>query len=269
MGYHKRYRPAHRASNSARAGVPATTFTGFGKLPAELRLMIWEEFTRTPRIIRIDQSGKWDTKHREGQLAIKIDGTIREQVCPLLGVCRESRIVATKSMLLFTISNDAEVYYGDRKGDRHFAIRSCDIVFFSGYKMRYNNFCGRGDADKIANIMMGAPVRTSESMWSIWLEFAWECFCLVECLGNQEHLEKTYGLLHENKDNGAVNHFNMDDMSEFIPNYPPEYKRDMEDWLEHGNTFQEDLDTMPHLLMLKEKLTPWIESKEVRVMRKK
>ncbi|KAI0543766.1 hypothetical protein F4679DRAFT_590157 [Xylaria curta] len=280
MSYHKRYHRAQRASNSVRARVPATTFTGFGRFPAELRLMIWEEFTRTPRVIRIDQSGKWDTKHREGQFAIKINGIIREQACPLLGVCHESRHVAMKSMLLFTISNDAEVHDGDYVGDRHFAIRSCDIVFFSGPSTRYKSLCGRGDTDKIANIMMGAHARTirdstdtAESMWKIWLEFAVKGFCLVKRLGNKEHLKKTYGLLHEDINSGAVKHFGMDDLGEFVPNYPPEYKRCMTAWLEH--TFQEDCDYMgqekmvPHLLMFQEKLTPRIKSKEVQVMRKK
>ncbi|KAI0858190.1 hypothetical protein F4860DRAFT_517091 [Xylaria cubensis] len=272
MDYHRRDSQINQASKNAPAGVPATTFTGFGNLPTELRLMIWEEFTRTPRVIRTDQTGKQDTKHREGQFAIKINGIFREQVCPLLGVCRESRSVAMKSkLLLFTIGNVANA---GSIGDRHFAIRSYDIVFFSCSEMRFEDLRMQGDTDKIVNIMMGEPVHpiagsidSFKSMWSSWVAFAFRGLCLVERLGNNEHLKKTYGLVHQRNYRGEVKHFDMDDLSEFVPNPPPDYSRYMAGWLEYRHIFsflkgQENL--MPHLVMRKEELTPWIESKGVR-----
>ncbi|TRX89458.1 hypothetical protein FHL15_009627 [Xylaria flabelliformis] len=273
MDSHRRYCQDNRASKSAPAGVPAITFIGFGNLPTELRLMIWEQFTRVPRVIRTDQVGKRDTKHRESQFAIKINGIVREQVCPLLGVCRESRIVAMKSkLLLFTIGNALKA---GSAGDHHFAIRSCDIVFFSCSKMQFQDLSLRGDTDKIVNMMMGEPVHairgsidSSESIWSNWIAFAFEGLRLVERLGNKEHLEKTYGLLHEKKYSDEVKNFDMNDLSEFVPNPPPGCSRYVMGWLEYRHVFsflmgQKKL--MPRLVMRDKELMPWIKSKAVRL----
>ncbi|KAI0449442.1 hypothetical protein F5B21DRAFT_48680 [Xylaria acuta] len=262
-------------------GVPATTFTNFGTLPTELRLMIWEEFARTPRIIRIDQTGKYDKQHREGQFAIEIDGLVREQACPLLGVCRESRSVAMKSMLLFTIGSRDRIraLYMD---DRHFAIRSCDIVFFSGSSMGFQDIEPQGETNKIANIMLGAVIceihggtDSSESIWANWLAFGYSALRLTQHLGNRQHLERIYGLVHENNNPGEVKPFEMDQLRGFVPSQPPEYRRGLADWLKRAFLDKYDWDLMsqpnlvPHLLMRVSEIAPRIKSEQVLATRKK
>ncbi|KAI1751611.1 hypothetical protein F4782DRAFT_180591 [Xylaria castorea] len=270
-------------TNHSTPVVPATTFTGFNKLPTELRLMIWEEFARTPRVIRIDLNGTWNKKHREGQFVIKINDRVREQACPLLGVCHESRSVAEKSMLLFTIgSRDIRKIFST--GDRHFAIRSRDIVFFSGSRMGFGDIFVQGDTDKIANIMLGGRrsdiygdvgIESSERIWANWLAFGYSGLRLAQYLGNRRHLEGIYGLVHGNKHTGAVRCFDMDDLCEFGPRHPPDYSCGFADWLKREFLPKPEWDSisqstfMPHLVMLDEELTPFIESNEALVTRKK
>ncbi|KAI8944555.1 hypothetical protein F4801DRAFT_205309 [Xylaria longipes] len=263
-------------------GVPATTFTVFSNLPTELRLMIWEEFVRTPRIIRIDQTGKYDKKHREGQFTIEINGLVREQACPLLGTCRESRSVTVKSILLFTIgSTDPTI--SPYIEVRHFAITSCDIAFFSGSTTGFYNIDAQGETNKIANIMLGESVRaiygntdSSESIWANWLSFGYSALRLSQKLGNRQYLENIYGLVHRtNIDTGAVERFEMDELCGFVPSLPPEYRRGVADWLKHAFVEEREWDLMsqpalkPHLLMRDSELKPWVRSKQVLVTRKK
>ncbi|KAI0465942.1 hypothetical protein F4859DRAFT_519572 [Xylaria cf. heliscus] len=268
-------------TNNKVPAVPSTTFPVFGNLPPELRLMIWEEFVRTPRVIRIDQTGKHDKKHQEGQFAIKINGLVREQACPLLGVCRESRSVVMKSLLLFTIGSKDPVMALYRK-DRHFAISRSDVVFFSGSRVGFNDIKAQGDTHKIANIMLGATVHiilgtmnTSESIWANWLAFGYSGLRLTQRLNNRECLEKIYGLVHQSNNSGAVGPFDMDELCGFIPSQPPQFKRGLADWLKHQFLEEREWNMMsqpallPHLLMRESDLTPWVNSKQVVVTGKK
>ncbi|KAI0445070.1 hypothetical protein F4803DRAFT_548481 [Xylaria telfairii] len=253
----------------------ATTFTGFGKLPTELRLMIWEEFARTPRIIRVDETGMYDGRHRKGQFAIRIDGDFREQVCPLLGVCRESRTIAIKDMLLFTLwSTDSlrDIFMRNR----HFAIRQHDIVFFSGSRTCYYDLHGKGDCDKIANIMLGERVceilgqkNTSESIWANWLAFGYTALGLTSSLRNQKCLEKIYGLVHEDNNTGAVKPFEMDDLVGIVPSEPPEFQIGVANWLrrrvvkKHEWKLMREPAMLPYLVIHHTELAPWLKSKQV------
>ncbi|KAI1750733.1 hypothetical protein F4782DRAFT_508706, partial [Xylaria castorea] len=86
-----------------------TTFIGFGRLLTELRLMIWEEFVRTLRIIYIDMIG--DVFGVNRRLAIEFGGLVREQICPPLRHLSETHMA--------TIT-------------RNFGFRSCNFLPFDG-----------------------------------------------------------------------------------------------------------------------------------------
>ncbi|KAJ2987285.1 hypothetical protein NUW58_g4592 [Xylaria curta] len=224
--------PTQAPGGAARKGLARVTFPQFNRLSPEVRLMIWEEFILTPRIIRIDLTTKYDKKHRKGQLSIKIDGVTREQVCPLLGVCYESRQAALKSLLLFTSRYGSGLIY--QHCCRHFAIRSWDIVFFSGSKFSFRDLHTEGDTETIGNIMLGASAPLLQGgyasrrlKWSIFGGSAWN---LVRGLNNIHNLKNIYCLVH-NSYTSALPVFDLDRIGELDPDKFPDCKEKLVEWV--------------------------------------
>ncbi|KAI0858431.1 hypothetical protein F4860DRAFT_516816 [Xylaria cubensis] len=185
------------SSQPEQGAVPVTlgetTFTGFSRLPTELRLMIWEEFIRIPRIIRICY---FEVVEIDRRFSIEIDGRPREQACPLLRVNRESRHVALgEPLLLFSLIS---ITLAERWESRHFGIRSCDVLLFDIPPCCMIGLRAEGDTDKIANIILtitgdinfpGAEV--------CWDSMIWEGVALIQELGNVQCLEKMYCLIRD------------------------------------------------------------------------
>ncbi|KAI0407419.1 hypothetical protein F4802DRAFT_20915 [Xylaria palmicola] len=120
----------------------ATTFTVFNNFPSEIRAMIWEEYTHTPRVIRIFLKNTNNIKP-DRSFKIKIDGAVREQACALLAVCRESRYYAMKDTILFHLNSRSDMdssplvlgqpnETSSLRGFAGFAVRSWDILLFAG-----------------------------------------------------------------------------------------------------------------------------------------
>ncbi|KAI0426541.1 hypothetical protein F5Y09DRAFT_318576 [Xylaria sp. FL1042] len=202
----------------------ATAFIEFNRLSTELRLEIWEHAVRIPRIIHVDSLLRPKRPRRQG-LTIKIDGVVREQVCPLLLVGRESRRVAMKSLVLFDISMPlvpaCEAHY--------FAISNHDIVH-----VRNNALYDlpswlhvQGESKRITNLMIDSDIEGSTQDWGMLLYAAGH---LINQLGNQQCLENFYCLWWESSRN-ETSTVESDDLHEFCDDQFPKHKRLLSDWL--------------------------------------
>ncbi|KAI1736255.1 hypothetical protein F4680DRAFT_452039 [Xylaria scruposa] len=229
--------------------------TSFNRLPTEIRLMIWEEFVRTPRIIHIDFLSR-PTEATRGYTcrfeSIRWRQTKSEQVCPLLGVSRESRYVALKEPFIhFGIEYPAlqrTQFRSDNLIARTFSIRSRDIVFFDNSEsLPSQYFWGQGNAANIANVMIGLDVslinyKNLDAIPS-WLQVFKSGWCLTyERLHTKECLQRIYCLLRDssNTTTDKLQHCSLDSIRELTPemlsNFPGR-KKDLTRWLEEYDTF--------------------------------
>ncbi|KAI1348382.1 hypothetical protein F5Y01DRAFT_317810 [Xylaria sp. FL0043] len=207
-----------------------TAFTIFGKLPTELRLEIWGYAVRVPRVIHVNPLSKWKPPERQG-LTIKVDGVMREQVCPLLLVNWECRNVAKKGLLLFDISMYTdETYVVDKHGipAHYFAIRKHDIVHFRNSREHCLGEITRirGESEKITNVMVDLTVDRNSGWWHWVIRFA---FNITEQLGNRQYLENLY-CLWWNSGRQRNDAFELDDLHKFSTEQFPEHKELLLKW---------------------------------------
>lgn len=179
-----------QASNAA-GGTKLTKFTVFNHLPPEIRIMIWKEYIRLPRIVHHDLGGRV----RPG-LKIKIDGFTRQQVPPALFVNRECRYVAMKSLLLFRLRNN-ETALSSSQPICNYAISSSDTLFFTGdlTSIEPDRWETEGDTSKIANIIISyreshtpndISWRRRDKLNAICRLLADMGHCIIEILGNAD-----------------------------------------------------------------------------------
>lgn len=157
--------------------------------------MIWEEFIQIPRTIIIDiDVDKWCNRVRYRGLTLKIKGATREQICPLLKVNRESRHLAMKYMLFFSIYSDNDI------SSHSFAISKYDVVYFQDPDLDISSIMVEGDTNKIANVMIASgPVGLDSYalggiLWK-YMEATQAGKGIVNKLGNMGSLKSLYCLL--------------------------------------------------------------------------
>ncbi|KAI1749951.1 hypothetical protein F4782DRAFT_287176 [Xylaria castorea] len=223
--------------------------TTFNSLPTEIRLMIWEEFVRIPRIIHIDIRGHENKAGRGFDCRFESctyggSGIKSEQVCPLVGVNHESRCVALKEPLMhFDIRAPVSKRkrFQKERTVRFFAVRSHDILFFGGsesWALWY--FLGSGQAKNIANIMIDLDVRLinyqKAKATPNWRALFDTGATLTGRIHNRECLKNFYCLTW----NPTINeerHFELDDLRGLTPEQFPGYRKDLERWLEEFRSF--------------------------------
>ncbi|KAI0544503.1 hypothetical protein F4679DRAFT_589428 [Xylaria curta] len=228
--------------------------TSFNHLPTEIRLMIWEEFVRTPRIIHIDflsrpmQAIRGYTCRFE---SVNWHPRESEQVCPLLGVSRESRYVALKEPFIhFGIQYPAlkqTQFSSYHSIARTFSIRSRDIVFFDNAESLPAHSCWKnGNAEKIANVMIGLDVSliNYKNLDAIpcWFYVFETGYRLIEKLYNKERLQRFYCLIQDytNATTDKAKRYSLDNIRELTPerlNKFPGRKRDLTRWLQEYDTY--------------------------------
>ncbi|KAI0816500.1 hypothetical protein GGR55DRAFT_627191, partial [Xylaria sp. FL0064] len=214
----------------------------FNLLPPEIRLMIWEEFVRTPRIIHIDvlrafpvvRGYSWSTFSNRGK---------REQVCPLLGVNHESRRVALKEPL---IQFDIQYPLSPRKrlhedfARRYFAIRSHDIVFFKNSESMSRIYMWTTTAENIVNVMFDQDItqiiHEEPDAPPRWSSMFRDAQSLIRQLKNLDHMQNLYCLTWDPAADNTE-HFDMDNLQEFTPESFPEHKEALQKWLLEFDTY--------------------------------
>ncbi|KAI0530398.1 hypothetical protein GGR58DRAFT_524586 [Xylaria digitata] len=243
-----------RKRTSQFAHVP----TSFNHLPAEIRLMIWEEFVRTPRIIRIDMANK-PTQADLGYTCIFESVTSyptkSEQVCPLLGVCHESRYVALKEPFIhFRVEYSAlqrKRFSVDNYIRRNLSIRSHDIVFFyNSESLLLQYMYKRGNTASIANIMIDLDVsrvdyKNLEAV-PCWKEMFSLGNRLVRDLGNKECLKSIYCLFRDSTDLtlDEPHQYDLDNIQELTRkrlSQFPKYRENLRKWLQEYAIFPRTL----------------------------
>ncbi|KAI0204469.1 hypothetical protein F4808DRAFT_474981 [Astrocystis sublimbata] len=232
--------PAPSEEVAAPIATGATAFSHFASLPLELRLMIWEEFVRTPRVIYfiIDSAPSQPSPgyqpspgfQPDPRFTIRVNGTKYEQACPLLRVNRESRHTAMKNTLFFSIGiRDYNHRTGRFSDIRHFVFRRCDAVYFDyrdleaigaqTAKMRY------GDTDKITNIIIGA--RPEVVMATNTMGFIVDLLHILQLLKNIQSLESIRFLILRHSQHPS---FELDDLLELSPKDCPKHRWYLERW---------------------------------------
>ncbi|KAI1351579.1 hypothetical protein F5Y01DRAFT_110084 [Xylaria sp. FL0043] len=214
----------------------------FNLLPLEIRLMVWEEFVRTPRIIHIDVlqafpvvcGYSWSMFSRCGK---------REQVCPLLGVNHESRRVALKEPL---IQFDIQYPVSPRKrlhedfARRYFAIRSHDIVFFKNSESLSRHYMWTYTAQNIVNVMFDQDITQiihgEPDAPRRWLPMFTDAQGLIRQLKNLDHLQNLYCLTWDPAAD-EPEHFDLDNLQELTPKSFPKHKKALQRWLFAFDTF--------------------------------
>ncbi|RYP74509.1 hypothetical protein DL771_002983 [Monosporascus sp. 5C6A] len=186
------------------------TFPQFGRLPRELRHMVWREAVKSPQYVYVDLKS-FDGAEKQ-QPSVIIDGERREQIPPLLMVNRESRSVALKLYnISFHVVKDTD--------PRYFIMSEYDTFVVKGM---YAGVCqtkfGGGETSRIRNVMVSAngfydyhikefckrgphpiwPVRDSESHRLPYSgpELVMAARKLVSKLGNAEALESVTAAIH-------------------------------------------------------------------------
>ncbi|KAI0189702.1 hypothetical protein EV127DRAFT_495649 [Xylaria flabelliformis] len=243
MLYQARSKP--RQKLAARAVADPITFNS---LPTEIRLMIWEEFVRIPRIIHIDLFNPGDEENR-GLTCVfeshrQFGYTKSEQLCPLLGVNHESRYVALKGPLIHLelhIPTPQRKYFQAERIPRFFAIRSHDVLFFENSESwTRSQISVRQNARNVANVMIDLDVHSinyrnanATPEWSMLFEAGSN---LTSLLSNRQSLKNFYCLTRSPAAKGKTG-FGFDDLRELAPEHFPRYKTDLERWLEEFRSF--------------------------------
>ncbi|KAI1273622.1 hypothetical protein F5Y07DRAFT_250798 [Xylaria sp. FL0933] len=214
----------------------------FNLLPPEIRLMVWEEFVRTPRIIHIDVLQAFPVVPRYSWSIFSNCGK-REQVCPLLGVNHESRRVALKEPLIlfdiqYPVSPRKRLHEDSTR--RYFAIRSHDIVFFKNSESLPRHYMWTCAAENIANVMFDQDItqiiQGEPDASRRWLSMFKDAQSMIRQIRNLDHLQNLYCLTW---DPAADNpgHFDLDNLQELTPESFPEHKEAFQSWLFEFDTF--------------------------------
>ncbi|KAK5625748.1 hypothetical protein RRF57_001464 [Xylaria bambusicola] len=237
--------------------------TSFNHLPTEIRLMIWEEYVRTPRIIRIDVLSESPTKAEQGYTCQfrwdEYQGK-SEQVCPLVGVNRESRYVALhalkESLIHFTMSVTIEKpkrFQAAVSIRRTFSIRSHDVVFFdnSGSPI-LKRVWFNGSSSRVANIMVDLDVSDinykSYDAIPRWRKMFAMARDLTTYLGNGEHLQSIYCLMQDRTHPASDKTlpYTIDYVQELTPErsnrFPRERRGDLLQWLQEFDIYPHTID---------------------------
>ncbi|KAI1176102.1 hypothetical protein F4777DRAFT_547816 [Nemania sp. FL0916] len=213
----------HQATNHiAEVATHGTTFTLFSLLPPELRLIVWEQFARIPRIIKVsgNRERDWESKGAN----ITIDGALREQACPLLAVNRESRYIALKDLLFFQMKH------------RAYAFRQWDVIFLCQQFDGFNDYDIQGDARKIANLMRGTRFCGHDKLMLGYDEQVRQFHhCTtkdITKLGNKYKLQNYYCLVGDSVEGVDIPPFQMDDIGELDTSRPIRYPG-LLNWINH------------------------------------
>ncbi|KAI1286148.1 hypothetical protein F5Y03DRAFT_402170 [Xylaria venustula] len=228
------------------AQVPTT----FNRLPTEIRLMIWEKFVRTPRIIHInghneptEEARGYTCRFSENKRFSYRYPKKCEQICPLLGVNRESRYIALKAPDIdFVISYDSPKLrlFHENRIRRRFRIRAHDIVFFDGAETGgFPEMWTEGETNSITNIMIPLDVSAIDYLNPdarlVWLTMVEVGRDLVDRLKNTDSLQNVYCLFQDDT-SGEPHAYDADKVREVTPQRLgqfPEYRRkDLTRWLE-------------------------------------
>ncbi|KAF2971330.1 hypothetical protein GQX73_g2212 [Xylaria multiplex] len=258
----------------------------FNNLPIEIRLMIWEEFTYTPRIIHLDIIDR--EPHKKRGLSCRFDPTPTDwyfnkgpeqvsntlqfliyylntppgvyvvqskgllvdtpsssQLCPLLGVNRESRYIALKQPLI-CFELDFPVFQRNRfendRVRRAFAIRRHDVVFLDHCEAwAFDSLWPYGStAANIANIMINLDIHHLDYQNPLaipsWADIFFGAIGLIRRFQNLPSLENFYCLTR-----GSVaqerGRFDFEDLRQLAPAQFPEKVRDLEVWLSDYDVF--------------------------------
>ncbi|KAI1150698.1 hypothetical protein F4825DRAFT_477760 [Nemania diffusa] len=208
--------------------------------------MIWEEFVRTPRIIHVDlraiDPGAYPGYAVKIQLKDRIPfwcaSTQVRQVCPILGVNRESRHIAMKEPLVIfaliipmahpEIFNDASVTH-------QFAMRRHDFLFIKGCESwRLGQIWNSGTTSQIANVIIDIDVHNinyqSAGRIPRWIALMRKGARITDLLKNKECLENFYCLMQDTTANGEQ-HLELDDLCELTVDRFPEHMHDLTTWL--------------------------------------
>ncbi|KAI1735622.1 hypothetical protein F4680DRAFT_434597 [Xylaria scruposa] len=241
-----------------------TTFTVFNRLPTELRLMIWEEFVRTPRIICIGEMGWVEVMVVDRRFSIEIDGRTREQTCPLLRVNRESRCVALREpLLLFSLQYPLNTDPFTRRstqndrgtGVRHFGIRSCDVLFIHGdFNYALYEMTVEGDTDKIANVIFNIDakpiLRSFDLTFTDPPEWDWVISLglrLLRTFRNEQYLKNMYCLMRnedreDSKEERKLPPLELNDLRDLVPSQFRLFERQFAWWLRRFHELPKSLD---------------------------
>ncbi|GAW18315.1 hypothetical protein ANO14919_077900 [Xylariales sp. No.14919] len=242
---------AKRRSVKTAVDVTERRRVTFNSLPVEIRLMIWEEFVRAPRIIHIDVLDDDFGKKRGFVAKFKWPNknyfTDCEQVCPLLGVNHESRSVALKEPLI-----DFEIHYpvtwpkrfGQTHLFRHFAIRRHDIVFFENSNASvWSKVSGVGRSVEISNVMIDLDIMSLDYQdWYArphWGKLFMEASKIIQTLRNKEKLENFYCLMRRSTSK-QHQRFEPDDFCDPAPGSFRGKRLDIERWLAEFQGFPAD-----------------------------
>ncbi|KAI0970449.1 hypothetical protein F4678DRAFT_480640 [Xylaria arbuscula] len=245
--------------------------TPFKHLPAEIRLMIWKEFVRTPRIIHIDGHNQPTEAARGYTCRFPVAEEFQwdypeksEQICPLLGVNRESRYIALMESFIefgvdYTLSQLRRFQVTNIR--RRFSIRAHDIVFFDGDEtLCFKNMWTRGDTKSIANIMIKLNVSDinyqNRDARPQWWDMLLAGYSLVESLTNTESLQNVYCLVR-NDTASEPQAYHWDKVREFtlqrLDQFPEYTREDLARWLEEfakptsSLIYQEQVNQMKHV----------------------
>ncbi|KAI0096942.1 hypothetical protein GGR51DRAFT_488009 [Nemania sp. FL0031] len=232
----------------------------FNQLPPEIRFMIWEEFIRTPRIIHIDLLAEDPLAYpgytvKMGDRATSYTYYKCRQVCPLLGVSRESRRIAmTDPPMAVRVAIPVitrrrfqpDIEYHD------LAIRRHDFVFFKGSETwRFNNI---GHAfwhnQSFPNIIIDMDVRSINyhricDATLDWVKLISNKRDILWRLGDRQGLNNFYCLIQDQKTD-KKRHFELDDLCELTPGQFPKYGQNLTTWLEAFAKLPEEI-RRPHV----------------------
>ncbi|CAJ2506503.1 Uu.00g006330.m01.CDS01 [Anthostomella pinea] len=200
-----------RLSEGAQPENQLTTFTRFGSLPLELRLIIWKMAAAVPRIIELDL----DTNNLKRRGHHMFNGRKREQVQPLLCVNRESRAVSLEDDYIYF------THYGYRGVVRHFAITERDILFVNGTESQTWQLRLSGETRLIRQLMIPQHIEKLGCMkdWSSAFGFlVWDATRIFK---NRDNLEKLYCLMLDGDQEPP--HVQIDDLQPFTAERFPQY----------------------------------------------
>ncbi|KAI1111159.1 hypothetical protein F5Y14DRAFT_464962 [Nemania sp. NC0429] len=223
--------------------------------------MIWEEFVRTPRIIHVDVRD--DTETDWGFSCVLQTGRYTmqkcEQVCPLLGVNRESRYIALKERLLtldVQIPNHKHKRFEQASFARNFAIRKHDFLFFEGSgTLQFGGvWVAGGDKTTITNIMIDLDVHDINYQDPLATP-TWN-----KVLGSGQSLRPMFAnqslrLYCVTRDSAIEKQrrFELDDLCDLTPEQFPEHQGNIKKWLDEFDNYPGPNGYLdPYLLSIKE-----------------
>jgi 2EXR family len=156
FGQRRQKHQKRQIGDSQKHNTMPTEFRLFSKLPAEVRLQIWEEYTRFPRLLHLKYKSKEKILTLANVQAIPV-------IPPIFHVCRECREVAKTSYHILILNPDIEskVYVNFRQ----------DVVYF-GYPFKDRGFQNHSGFEFFQNWQEGRGTNAkSIEKVAFWCEF--------------------------------------------------------------------------------------------------